>query len=57
MDADDIDEKVVSSIRKFEGMGVWKVVFWVSFEFQMMTLEYCAKRINLWIILGTTLKI
>ena len=24
--------KVVSSIREFEGMGVWKVVFWVSFK-------------------------
>ena len=24
--------KVVSSIREFEGMGVWKVVFWVSFN-------------------------
>ena len=22
---------VYSSIREFEGMGVWKVVFWVSF--------------------------
>ena len=24
--------KVVSSIREFEGMGVCKVVFWVSFK-------------------------
>ena len=26
------DIKVVSSIREFEGMGVCKVVFWVSFK-------------------------
>jgi hypothetical protein len=45
--------KVVSSIREFEGMGVWKVVFWllgqsretwaviVRTEFQMMIPLTC----------------
>ena len=41
--------KVVSSIREFEGMGVWKVVFWLlgqflsRTEFQMMIPLTCGR--------------